>query len=209
VRRRRPVEFEKFPAALPSSATRNLKVSANIDFNTALVFKVSENFQPGCTEPTLGLVPSLGTVSPAPVTDSRALHPLHSLPRSASGSGNALAHFDGRKLARPSGKIGRTPGQKLEMAARLRPAKASAIVAATVQLSVAPQAALPKLAAPAGKTKISPRPRRWTPQPAGSGFALAPENRPSCRSVPAAGTRKNWHRAIATVPGNETDPASL
>ncbi len=48
-----------------------------------------------------------------------------------------------------------------------------------------------------------PRPRRWTPRPAVSGFALAPENRPAFRYVPAAGTQKTWHRAIATVPRNE------
>ena len=31
----------------------------------------------------------------------------------------------------------------------------------------------------------------------------APISRPSFRSVPAPGTQRTWHRAIATVPGNK------
>jgi len=43
-------------------------------------------------------------------------------------------------------------------------------------------------------------------------FPLFPWNWPSFRSVPPPGTRRNWHRAIATVPGGcdaVTDPAQL
>jgi len=50
------------------------------------------------------LAPSIGTVSPAHSTDSPALQPLHSLPRSASQITRcAFAHSDGRKLSRQSG----------------------------------------------------------------------------------------------------------
>ena len=91
--------------------------------------------------------------------------------------------------------------------------KTSAIVAATVQLSVASLLAgaartyAPETGRPRWKNQISPRPRRWTSRPAVSGSPVLPWNWPSCRSVPAAGTQNNWHCAFATVPEIETDPA--
>ena len=125
-------------------------------------------------------------------------------------------------------------GDKNKMAARLRPArrdygarrclspktkalasrgfarcKTSAIVAATVQLSVASLLAgaartyAPETGRPRWKNQISLRPRRWTSRPAVSSSPVLPWNWPSFRSVPAPGTQRNWHCAIATVPGNE------
>ena len=96
--------------------------------------------------------------------------------------------------------------------------KTSAIVAATVQLSVASELAgaartcAPETGRPRWKNQISPRPRRWTSRPAVSGSPVLPWNWPSFRSVPAPGTQRNWHGAIATVPGGcdaVTDPAKF
>jgi hypothetical protein len=65
---------------------------------------------------------------------------------------------------------------------------------------------------PCRPESVSPRPRRWTSRPAVSVLAGAASHWPSFRSVPAAGTQRNWHRAIATVPGGRdavTDPAQV
>ncbi len=70
----------------------------------------------------------------------------------------------------------------------------------------------PETGRPRWKSQISPRPRRWTSRPAVSGSPMKPWNWPSCRSVPAAGTQRNWHCAGATVPGGRdavTDPAKF
>jgi anti-sigma factor RsiW len=61
----------------------------------------------------------------------------------------------------------------------------------------------PETGRPRWKKQISLRPRRWTSRPAVSGSPMLPRNWPSFRSVPAAGTQRNWHRAGATVLGNE------
>ena len=128
--------------------------------------------------------------------------------------------------------------QKNKMAARLRPAKASALrreaapIAEDISNSIARLRPMqdvsnsrgdgpafgrfagyaPETGRPRWKNQISPRPRRWTSRPAVSGSPVLPWNWPSCRSVPAPGTQRNWHRAIATVPGGcdaVTDPAKF
>jgi hypothetical protein len=60
--------------------------------------------------------------------------------------------------------------------------------------------ALQKLVGLTDENQICPRPRRWTSRPAGLGCPVT-ISRPSFRSVPAAGTRRNWLRAGATRPG--------
>ena len=76
----------------------------------------------------------------------------------------------------------------------------------------APERCTPKTGRPHCANQISPRPRRWTSRPAVSGSPVLPWNWPSFRSVPAPGTQRNWHGAIATVPGGcdaVTDPAKF
>jgi hypothetical protein len=117
---------------LPSSATRNLKVSANIDFNTALVFKVSEKiWQHGFTEQPLAFVPH----AKWPHGFACARDGLASF---ASAPFAAAIRFRQRKRFRSFRRLqtgetvknfGRTSNEKQNTAARLRPAKSSAIAA--------------------------------------------------------------------------------
>lgn len=108
---------EELPAAVPSSATRNLKVSADIDSNTRQAFKVSEKiWQHGFTEQPLAFVPHAkwphGFAGARWKAELR--HGLASFPAAPFTAAirfrqrNAFAHSDGCKLARPPKNSGCT-----------------------------------------------------------------------------------------------------